>query len=71
MDFAEKAAVRIEHWIAHNDHHREDYAAFAEQLDAAGRQEAAGYIREMMALDRQATDLLRRALAALETSRMR
>ena len=29
MEFDEKAKVRIEHWIHHNEHHNEDYEEYA------------------------------------------
>jgi len=32
MDFIEKARLRLEHWITHNDHHQYEYEMFAEQL---------------------------------------
>jgi hypothetical protein len=68
MDFVEKATVRIEHWIHHNDHHREEYEAFAGELEGAGLRDAAAGIREMIALDVRGTDALKRALAAVKTS---
>ena len=48
MEFKEKARIRLEHWVDHSDHHREDYEQFAEQLEGSGMIESAGYIREMM-----------------------
>jgi hypothetical protein len=66
MDFVEKARIRLEHWITHNDHHQEEYALFAEQLEDAGRVESARHIREMMILTVKSTDALREALKALK-----
>ena len=66
MEFVEKARIRLEHWITHNDHHHEEYEIFADQLEQEGRSESAGYIREMMALTAKSTDCLRKALGALE-----
>ena len=37
MDFVEKALVRLNHWIAHNDSHQEEYEKFAAQLEEAGK----------------------------------
>jgi hypothetical protein len=65
MDFVEKAKVRLEHWIIHNDHHQEEYEIFIKQLQAAGKQQSADHIREMMALMEKSTDCLRNALSAL------
>ncbi len=48
MDFKEKAIVRLDHWIHHNEHHHEEYELFAEQLEEAGKKESAKHIREMM-----------------------
>ena len=67
MDFVEKARIRLEHWITHNDHHQEEYEMFAEQLQDAGKMESAGNIREMMKLTAKGTDCLRKALKAIES----
>ena len=40
MEFREKAAIRIKHWVEHNASHLNEYEAFAEQLEAAGRHRA-------------------------------
>ena len=66
MDFIEKATIRLEHWITHNDHHQEEYEMFAEQLEEAGKSESAKYIKEMIELSSRTTDCLRKALKALE-----
>lgn len=65
MDFAQKARVRIEHWVNHNDHHLEDYEAFARELDAAGKPECAQHIREMIGHSARSNECLRKALASL------
>lgn len=62
MDFTEKARIRIEHWISHNEHHQEEYEMFAEQLDDSGKGESASKIREMVDLTAKSTDCLRSAL---------
>jgi predicted patatin/cPLA2 family phospholipase len=67
MDFIEKAKIRLEHWITHNDHHQEEYEMFVEQLESAGKKKSAEYIREMTALNSKSTACLRKALEALET----
>jgi len=65
MDDVEKARVRIEHWISHNEHHLEDYSSFAEDLDRAGKVESAGHIRDMMDYAARSTECLRKALRDL------
>jgi len=65
MDLEEKARIRLEHWITHNDHHEEEYQLFAEQLESAGMKESAVHVREMIALTGQGTASLRKALDAL------
>ncbi len=65
MDFDEKARIRIEHWIEHNDHHLEDYEQFANQLEDAGKLESARSIREMADFTQKSTACLRKALEAL------
>ncbi|RLC31494.1 MAG: hypothetical protein DRH37_02955 [Deltaproteobacteria bacterium] len=66
MDFIEKAKIRLENWITHNDHHQEEYEMFAEQLEKIGRNESAGYVREMIELTAKSNDSLRKALKAIE-----
>jgi hypothetical protein len=66
MEFIEKARVRLEHWVTHNDHHQEEYEMFAEQLEATGKKKSAEYVRDMIQLTRESTDCLRKALKALE-----
>jgi len=67
MDFIEKAKIRLEHWITHNDHHQEEYEMFAEQLEGANKKESAEHLREMISLSSKSTACLREALKALET----
>ena len=66
MEFTEKAKVRIEHWIGHNDHHEDEYEAFAQQLEDAGQDKAADHIRKMIEYTRQGTDCLRKSLDAID-----
>jgi hypothetical protein len=66
MEMIEKAKIRLEHWITHNDHHQEEYEMFVEQLESHGKMESAGHIRKIRALTVEATEHLRKALAALD-----
>ncbi len=65
MDFVEKAQIRLNHWIAHNESHQEEYEVFAAQLEEAGKTTSAMQIREMVALCKKSHECLRQALAAL------
>jgi hypothetical protein len=65
MDFVEKAKIRLEHWITHNDHHQEEYEIFAEQLEDANKNDSAKHIREMIELNSKSNECLRGALKAL------
>ena len=65
MDFVEKAQVRLNHWITHNDSHQKEYETFAAQLEEAGKTASAEQIREMAALSEKSNQCLRKALAAL------
>ena len=65
MDFDEKALARLNHWIAHNESHQEEYEKFAAQLEAAGKRASALQIREMVALSKKSNECLRKALMAL------
>lgn len=66
MDAMEKARIRLEHWIEHNDHHQEEYENFAQELAELGKTESAALIRQMITLNDKATECLRQALQALE-----
>lgn len=65
MDFVQRARIKIEHWISHNDHHLEDYDAFAKELKSAGKAECAAHIREMILHSARSTECLRKALLEL------
>jgi hypothetical protein len=68
MEFSEKAAIRIEHWMEHNASHLRDYEKFAAQLEEARAGRSAAHIREMADLSRRIGDCLQKALAALESA---
>ena len=65
MDFIEKARMRLEHWLTHNDHHQEEYELFADQLEENGKPGAAEQIREMAGLAQKSNECLRNALKEL------
>lgn len=65
MEFAEKAKIRIEHWLKHNESHLNDYREFAEELEAAGISASAGHIREMISWTIESNQCLNKALNAL------
>jgi hypothetical protein len=65
MDSVDKAKIRIEHWISHNEHHAEDYEDFIRELEEAGKTESVKYIREMLDLSSRSTECLKKALKAL------
>ncbi|MBW1914817.1 MAG: hypothetical protein JRI86_07770 [Deltaproteobacteria bacterium] len=66
MEFLEKARIRLEHWIHHNEHHGEDYEEFANELDEAGKGKSSEYIKEMIGLTKKTTECLKKALEALK-----
>jgi len=66
MEFIEKAKVRLDRLIHHSDHHIEEYQMLAEQLEEAGEDESAGYIREMMDLNSKGVKCLKKARKALD-----
>ncbi len=65
MEFLEKAAIRMKHWMEHNDSHRREYEKFAAELDEANAAASAGYIREMAQLEQKSRERLQQALEAL------
>ena len=66
MDFFKKAKIRLERWLEHNDHHMEEYESFVRELEEAGKEQSAQYMREMMELVTKGNDCLRRAFEVLE-----
>jgi len=66
MDFIEKARIRIEHWIKHNEDHLQEYEVFGEQLEEAGKKGSSEYVREMIELTKKSNECLRNALKTLE-----
>lgn len=66
MDFIEKARMRIEHWIKHNEDHLKEYDAFAEQLETIGKNESARHIRGMIELTAKSNESLHKALKSIE-----
>jgi hypothetical protein len=68
MEFSERAAIRIKHWMEHNASHLEDYENFAAQLEGARASRSAAHIREMAELTREIDDRLQKALAALDAA---
>ena len=67
MDFVERARLRLKHWMDHNEKHREEYAAFAAQLEQAGKRSSALHVRQMAELAAESNACLREALKALES----
>ena len=65
MDLVDRAKIRIEHWISHNEHHSEDYESFIKELEEAGKTDSARYIREMLDLSSRSVECLKKALTAL------
>ena len=65
MEFLERAAVRMKHWMEHNDSHQREYEKFAAELDEADAAASAGYIREMAQLEKKSKECLRKALEVL------
>ncbi len=65
MEFIEKAKIRIDHWIEHNEDHLQEYEPLAQELESAGKAESARCIREMTALIAESNECLRRALTTL------
>ena len=65
MDSIEKAKIRIEHWLKHNQDHLREYEEFAQELEKAGKKETAEHIRNMATLFAQGDKSLQLALETL------
>ncbi|MCJ7593541.1 MAG: hypothetical protein MUO52_02065 [Desulfobacterales bacterium] len=66
MEVVEKARIRLEHWVTHNDHHHEEYEMFVDHLEQVGKKESAKYVKEMTEMTAKGTECLRKALKALD-----
>ena len=65
MDFQERAKIRIEHWLSHNESHVKEYEDFIQELEKEKKQACADHIREMIDFTVKSNDALRKAIAAL------
>jgi hypothetical protein len=65
MDFKEKAKIRLEHWLSHNESHAVDYRRFAGELEAAGLTASRQALDETINRTEQGNAALRRALNLL------
>jgi hypothetical protein len=65
MEIVDKARIRLEHWITHNDHHESEYAQFAEELERAGLDISAAELKRMIEFNAKSNECLRKALDAL------
>jgi hypothetical protein len=66
MEFVEKSKIILNRWINHSDHHQEEYEAFADELEGAGKAESARAVRVMAELTSKSTECLKKALKALD-----
>ena len=66
MEIANKAQIRIKHWMEHNDSHILEYEAFAKYLEESGKSASSTHILEMVELTRKTGECLRKALLALD-----
>ncbi len=69
MDAIEKARIRLESWISHNEHHQEEYESLITLLEDAGCSDAAGDIRQSIEWTSRSNQCLRRALEAINQAR--
>lgn len=65
MDEAQKARIRLEHWINHNYDHLKGYLEVSNSLDAIGLQQIADKIRNAAEYIDRANDEFRKALDQL------
>jgi hypothetical protein len=65
MEFQEKAKIRLEHWIKHDQGHLDEYREFVKQLEEAGNAESAKAMQEMAEHTEMGLNSLKKALAGL------
>ena len=65
MEFAEKAKIRLEHWIHHSEDHYQEYVSFAKELEDAGKIESARHLKDMISLTTRSTEYLKKAMKTL------
>ncbi len=68
MDELQKAAIRLKHWIDHNEEHLNGYREVADHLAAAGQTDAAACIRRGIEAVQQANREFTHALEHLPES---
>ena len=66
MEFDEKAKIRLEHWIKHDQGHLGEYRDFVKQLEEAGKPESAKAIAEMADHTEKGLECLQKALDGLD-----
>jgi len=66
METIERAKIRLEHWITHNDQHQGEYEDFVRELEEMGKTESAEQVRKMITHNAKGTECLREALKFLE-----
>ncbi|MGD8562064.1 MAG: hypothetical protein PVG03_06000 [Desulfarculaceae bacterium] len=67
MDFSEKAKIRLEHWVAHDQGHLTEYKAFAQELSDAGLAQSAEAISDLAGCVEKGIACMQRALASLDS----
>jgi hypothetical protein len=65
MEFKEKAQIRLQHWLSHNEDHVREYRRFADELEAAGLAASGKAVREMTDCVEKGNACLREALHVL------
>lgn len=66
MNFDEKAIIKIENCIKHNENHLIEYVEFAQELENAGKHEGYQYLMEFQALVRESNACLVKALHSIK-----
>lgn len=66
MEFKEKAKIRIQHWLKHNQEHAQEYQNMARELEANGLPEVAEAIMALAKNTELGSACLQKAISALE-----
>ncbi len=60
MDFKERAKIRIEHWLEHNEKHYDEYLNFARELEENGMIEEKRIMEKVAALTKEISFLFKK-----------
>ncbi len=62
MEFKEKAKIRVEHWLEHNEKHYDEYINFAKELEKNGMIEEKKIMEKVAELTKEISSLFKKLI---------